>query len=242
LMRRASLRLLPPEALKAEDVNLFPVIWPTSWRTMVQLLSAYLANTSYTNIVSRQFGLTAQADYGTSLILIAQILSGLATAWIFVKWPFIVQLRIRNDREGLRATLRSRVWLQWGTFVAGVFGLLLLGPWLFGFVGIQKTMPPPKLLILVAIWVFMESNVGTWTTFLSTENRIPSLWPMTIANLVSALMAYVLSVKTNWGVASVVMAPMIVGALFNYWYWPHAAARNVGLSWVRLMFEPPKKS
>jgi hypothetical protein len=131
------------------------------------------------------------------------------------------------------------VWRQLLTFAVGFGMLLLLGPTLLTWVGIQKNLLPQGLLCLLAVWTFLEMHMNSWTTFLATENRIPSLWPVTITNIGIVVLAYALAKGTDWGVAAVIAAPLIAGALFNFWYWPKAGAGNIGVGWMKLMFGRP---
>ena len=40
---------------------------------------------------------------------------------------------------------------------------------------------------------------------------------------------------TDLKVGSLVAAPLVAGAIFNYWYWPKAGARSLHTTWLRFM-------
>ena len=40
---------------------------------------------------------------------------------------------------------------------------------------------------------------------------------------------------TDLKVGALVAAPLVAGAIFNYWYWPKAGARSLHTTWLRFM-------
>lgn len=238
LIAPRALKLLPREALAGPRGNLFGVIWPTSWRTAIQVLSTYGMATGLAYIVTANYGNAQQAEFGVSYQILGNVIQAMASMWLFVKWPLVSQLRAQRDDARLRFLLRERLWRQALTFIVQFLLLLALGPTVLTWLGIQKNLLPQPLLWLMAAWLFLEMHSGTWTTFLATENRIPSLWPVTIANFISITLAIVLTRGTDWNVGAVIAAPLISGLLFNFWYWPRAGAANIGTTWLKLMFGP----
>ena len=98
-------------------------------------------------------------------------------------------------------------------------------------------MPWPALLALNS---FLETQVSIWGTLISTENRIPFLWPSVAANLLSFGLSLTLIHTTSLGLGAFVVAPFVAHSLFNYWYWPSHAAHGIQTTWARFMFSWPK--
>lgn len=71
---------------------------------------------------------------------------------------------------------------------------------------------------------------------LSTENRVPSLWPMVCTYAVTLLLTIILSGATTLGVGVFALAPFLASLAFNFWYWPVAGAQNLRTSWWRFIF------
>jgi hypothetical protein len=81
-----------------------------------------------------------------------------------------------------------------------------------------------------------------WTTLISTENRIPSLWAAVITNCSTLLLAGMLAHYSSLGWGAFVIAPLCCGLLFNYWYWPRAGARSIEALWPGFILRAPRRA
>ncbi len=241
LARSACLRLLPEEALKRHATNvagLLRILWPNTWRLGLQFLSGYLTTNTNMLICSKVYSLDASAQYGLS-IQIMSICAGMATVWISVKWPAIGQLRTQGDYTSLQRMLWPRVWLQSLTFFLFAGLAVTATPFLLHWIGSGKTVLPMPWLGLLALTFFLEMNYSFWGTLISTENRMPFVLPIIITNVCNLLLVLALVRFTSLGLAAFVLAPLVVGSLLNFWYWPMAGAKNIRVSWLRFTFLRP---
>jgi hypothetical protein len=78
-----------------------------------------------------------------------------------------------------------------------------------------------------------------WGTLLSVENRIPTLWSTVATNAGSILLALALARWSGLGMLALILAPLLSGLLFLYWYWPVAGARSLGVALLPFMFSGP---
>jgi hypothetical protein len=46
---------------------------------------------------------------------------------------------------------------------------------------------------------------------------------------------------TTLGLGTLVLGPLLAGAVFNYWYWPPFAARGIGTTLFRFLFFGPSQ-
>jgi O-antigen/teichoic acid export membrane protein len=241
IARRACIRRLrrqPPPA-KADTWQNLRTMWPNSWRLGLLSLGGYLTVNANMAICLSVLGLAANARYGLSTQLLG-VISGMAGVWTQVKWPVIGQQRARHDYGGIQRTLWPRMWLQYVTFLAMAGGLLLCGQPALQLLGTGKQMLPLPWLALLALNSFLETQVGLWGTLISTENRIPFLWPSVAGSLLALALSLTLVHTTSLGLGAFVLAPLLAHSLFNYWYWPLYAARGIQTSWARFMFSLPK--
>jgi O-antigen/teichoic acid export membrane protein len=232
------LRRQPPPA-KADIWQSLRTMWPNSWRLGVLSLGGYLTVNANLSICLSVLGLAATARYGLSTQLLG-VITGMAGVWTQVKWQVIGQQRARHDYAAIQQTLWPRMWLQYLTFLAMVGGLLLCGQPLLHLFGGNKQMLPLPWLAVLAFNSFLETQVGIWGTLISTENRIPFLWPSVAGSLLSFTLSLTLIHTTSLGLGAFVLAPLLAHSLFNYWYWPIYAARGIQTSWGRFMFSRPK--
>ncbi|MCW5552365.1 MAG: hypothetical protein KIS67_09365 [Verrucomicrobiae bacterium] len=237
ISRRAVLRLLPQaahHATPAEVKQLVTTLWPNSWRIGLQFSSGYLAGHANTLVCQTVFGLAAAAEYGFSLQLVI-IGVTMAQVWTLVKWPLVGKLRIKNDHVALRRILWPRVWFQVLTYLALALGVILVVPALLRWAGSDKSTLPVLWFSLLALQGLLEMNYSFWGTLISTENRMPFVWPIIISNLTSFLVVLILVSTTGLGLAAFVISPLIIGCLYNHWKWPCEGARSIGTNWWRFM-------
>jgi hypothetical protein len=228
-----------PAPERADVRHYLRILWPNTWRLGVQFISGYLTVNANTAICLHVLGLGANARYGLSAQLLT-ILSGMAGVWIYVKWPIIGQYRARHDYQGVQRIMRPRVWLQSLTFLLVAGGLLLCGPFLLRHLGAGKQLLPLGWLALMTLNAFFEMQFNIWGTLLSTENRLPYLWPTVATNVLSLTLSLTLVHFTSLELGALVLGPLLAGSLFNYWYWPPYAARSLGTTLFHLMFIGPQ--
>ena len=238
--RAKCLQLLPghPPMEKAQAQKIFAILWPNSWRTGVQMMAGYLTTSGNTQICNYMFDLSATAQYGLSLQLVGAAV-GMACVWTAVKWPLVGQLVARHDYPALQRVLRPRVWLHYLSYLFMAFVLFLCGPYLLKVFGSGKQMLPPDWLGLMSLDAFLLMQFSFWGTLISTQNRLPYLWPTVATNVLSFLLSLNLVAFTSLGLGGLVLGPLLAGSLFNYWYWPPYSARCIGTTLLRFLFGRP---
>lgn len=214
-------------------------LWPNSWRLGLILLSANVMAAAFTALISKNNGLATTGRYGVSQQIVFGVCVGMAAVWTMVKWPMVVQLRATNDLKALQRLLWPRIWLQLLTFAVLAAGFVLMGQPVLNVIAPSKQLLPSHWLAVMAIYALFDMNYNFWTTLISTENRIPSLWAAVATNLASVGLAAALMHNSTLGFGSVIIAPLLCGLLFNYWFWPRIGAQGIGATWFRYMFTKP---
>ncbi|HNZ75110.1 MAG TPA: O-unit flippase-like protein [Verrucomicrobiota bacterium] len=241
IARGACLRRLrrAPSTKRSDVWQQLRIIWPNSWRLGLVTMGGYLTVNANTLICLKVLGLAANARYGLSIQLLG-IISGMASAWTQVKWPIIGQHRARHDYAAIQQIFWPRMWLQYLTFLAMAAGLLVCGQPLLQLLGSNKQMLVLPWLALLALNSFLEMQTSIWGTLITTENRIPFLWPSLASKLLSFGLSLTFIYTTSLGLGALVLAPFLAHCLFDYWYWPIHAARGIQTSLARFMFSRPK--
>jgi len=243
LARRRCLALLkePPPKNEADFKKTFLILWPNSWRLGILLMSGYLTVNANMQICLHKFGLATNAQYGLSVQLMG-IACGMAYVWTLTKWPLIGQYRAKHANDSIQRVLWPRIWLQTITYLGLAGAVVFLGPTLLRWTGSHKEMLPAKWLLLLMTSIFLDMQLTFWTTLISTENRLPSLWPTVATNVLSLLFSLTLVHFTTLGLGALVLGPLIAGCLFNYWYWAFEGARSIGTSLLRFLLFGPKQT
>ena len=240
LTRRACLQVLstwpPPKHHEANSRMLLRVLWPNSWRQGIIGVGNYLGANAAAFICLELFGLAATAQYGLSLQLLS-VAQGMAASWTAVKWPEIAQHCARGDQAAMRRVFQPRLWQQIVTFVLLAALLVPLAQPLLVWLGSNKEVLPAVWFALLAVNTCLDMQFSAWGTLISTGNCIPVMWPALLGTLAGLALALALIGNTALGLGALALGPLLVGAAFNYWYWPLYGARVMGTSWVRFMFE-----
>lgn len=215
------------------------VIWPNTWRLGVQAASRFLVSLSVM-ICGAVLSAEHAGRLGLSLQMIA-VVQSMAMVWTSVKWPLIGQMRARNDLAGLRSLFWPRVWLQTLSYTAGAAVVIALGPMALDWLGTDKEMLARVWLFLIALNGFFETQFTLWSTLISTENRLPYLWPSVAANVGTMALALALLYGTSLEEGAFILAPLLAGLLFNYWHWPIQGARSIQTSLAHFLFSRPRQ-
>lgn len=231
----------PPEAThppRQEVIALLRTLWPNSWRIGLQLISTYVMALLLMLICKKKFELAGAGQYGFSLNITA-VIQAIASVWVTVKWPTILQMRSRNDVPAIRRLFWGRIWLETLTFISLAALAVVVTPFLLKTGGFQKEVLPWPWFLVLLVNAFLETQMIIWGTFLTTENRVPTLWPIVFTNAITVVLVTVLLETTSIQLGAFAIGPLIAGALFNYWYWPRVGPRDLGSTWLRYMFRPP---
>ena len=239
LSRRWALRFMAaskrPETSHAEVSRLLRLLWPNSWRVGVHCLSNSLVPYLNTLICIQWLGLAGNAQYGVSL-QIMNVLQGMASVWVLVKWPIMGQYLSRRELPLLRALVRQRFLLQMASFAAMAVVVVPLSPWLLTLLKTDKSVLPMIWMVLLTLYTFAETHLSSWATFISLGNRLPFLPVTVLTNVASVGLSLVLLKFTSLGFGALVLGPLLAGAAHNYWRWPREGCRVLETSWTRLFF------
>jgi hypothetical protein len=237
LARTRCLAILPPapDLSGIQAKRHLAIMWPSCWRTGVQLLSGYLTVNANTTICLHLFGLAANARYGISVQMMG-IASSMANVWFMTQWPLIGQYRARQENVLIQHAIRPRIWLQTLSYVLLAGAVVFIGPQMLRWLGSGKELLSTGWLLVLMLWVFFDLQFTTWSTLILTSNRFPYLWPTVATNLLSLILSLTLAHMTTLGIGALVLGPLLAGSLFNYWYWPQYASHDIGIPLFRLLF------
>ena len=239
LARRACLACLgaPPPAPTDPAVcrALIRRLWPNASRIGFLGVGSYLGGQAMAFLCLTTLGLAANAEYGLSLQIMSAA-QGMAVVWIQVKWPEIARLRTQGDFAGIRSILRKRLCLSVASFVFLVAAAIPLAPPLLHWLNTDKVVLPAAWLCVMAVHTLLELHLSVWGMLIYTDNRVAYLRPLLLANGATLVLAVALMHFTSLGLGALVLAPLLAGAVFNYWHWPRVGSAILQTSWSKLLF------
>jgi len=240
LARARCLALLQHHPPPKTDVKkILKILWPNTWRVGVLVFSNYLTVNANTLICLGAFGLAANAKYGLSLQLMNIALS-MASVWFTVKRPALGQYLARHDLAAVRQIFWPRLWLQNLTYLFLAAGIVCCGALALKWIGGGKEILSMGWLAVLMSYFFLYSQYVTWGTLMATANNLAYLWPTVATNVLSLILSLLLAYSTRLGIGALVLGPLLAGVLFNFWYWPAYAAKEIGTTLFHFLFFGPK--
>ncbi len=147
----------------------------------------------------------------------------------------MMQHRAAGDDQSIRLLFGSRLRIQVLTFCVLAVAAVFLAPPLVKWVSATKEVLPMLWLGLLALNGLLEMHLSTWGMLIATGNQVPMLRAMLFSTATSLAAAALLVNSTELGLNSFVLAPLVVGAAFNYWFWPAFGARGLGTGWAKVL-------
>jgi O-antigen/teichoic acid export membrane protein len=224
LPTRRCLAGVPEPPGPAPLLRLLRLVYPSSWRVGLQMLTGYLCLNAIRYFVLRKLGLGANATFGLS-VQVADLIHTVAATCVTVKWPAINQWLARGDWPPVRTVLRQRVTLASALFLLAAVAAVTVGQPLLDRAGVGKTLLPPLALSLLLVQAFGEMQVSTWTMFLASCNRFPFTRSMVLTHALAAGTAGTALFWFEGDLTAVVLAQLTAWSLFNHWYWPWHGGR-----------------
>ena len=237
LARRITLQLMPKEFRLdgRRDRELIRAIWPNTWRMGLILLSINIMMIGFGKLITWKWGLGAFYPYHFSYQILYTVCMSMAGVWTLVKWPLICQLRALKDNAGVQKIIWPRIWLQILTYLGLSIGFIVAGPPILKWIAPDKELLPRIWLSLLGLYTFLEMQYVFWTTLISTENRIPSLWAAVFTNLATVVVSALLMQFTPLKIGAFIVGPLACGVAFNFWFWPRFGARTLNTTWLVFM-------
>ena len=110
--------------------------------------------------------------------------------------------------------------VNWVVFISGSVFLILFGELLLTTIQSDIELLPLKLLMFMAIFLFLENNHSMFSAFITSENRVPFVYAAIVSGI-SVLVLSIVSVNyTHLGLFGLLFSQAIVQLSYNNWKWP----------------------
>lgn len=218
------------EGLKLADgvdyKNVLSAITPNAVKVGLTSLGGFVINKSSMFIGSLFVSLEMMASYGITLQLLVVIgmLAGIVTR---VYMPKVFQWRVESRMDLIKRTFYWSSVVMLIIFAMSGVVIVLWGDWMLCVLKSSTMLLPTGLLILVFIQHYLEYNHSNAAQYLLSRNEVPFFK----ASLISAVgVLILLGVFVCWldmGVLGMILAPMIVQAVYQNWKWPLEVVREL---------------
>lgn len=216
------------------EYEIFRVIWHNSWKEGVVLLSRYSILQANTLLCSLYISLSETASYALT-IQVFTIISSVSVIYFTIKLPELNAAKI-NCQIDYSKCLFSKLWISF----IGVYWFLVLILFIIGIPLLEYIKPgimlDNSLIMVVALYIFLESNHSLFASYISTSNKLPYVFPYLISALVGIVLSYSLLNYTNFGVWGILLSHFVVQLSYNNWKWPQYVFTELKSNFVDLLF------
>ncbi len=199
--------------------NVLSAIAPNAIKVGLTSLGGFVINKSSMFIGSLYVSLELMASYGITLQLLV-VVGMLAGIFTRVYMPKVFQWRVEERLDLVKKMFYLSSVVMFVVFaIAGVV-IVVWGDWALEILKSSTMLLPTNLLILMFVQHYLEYNHSNAAQYLLSRNEVPFFK----ASLISAggvlVLLMIFVVWLDMGVLGMILAPMLVQAVYQNWKWP----------------------
>lgn len=218
---------------KSEMKELFIVVWYNAWKDGLISVCNYLCNQASTIICSFYLSLAETGIYALGVQIataIAQIAGALYTAY----QPMLQEAYISNDIDKQRQSMSIIVTSYIYLFILGTLATVVVG---IPFIRLIKPGIKMDVLIILGLCLFqfIMKFRNCYTSYFSCTNRINYLCGFITSSVATIVLSLIFIDNFGWGVWGLIIAQIISQVMYNFWYWPFLAHKELGYSFFDMI-------
>lgn len=221
------LKVITEPINKSVIKDLFKTVWYNAWRDGVVSLSVYLSGQASVILCSLYLSLTETGIYSIGL-QIANVVAALAGTLYTTYQPAIQSNWISRDINEVRRIMIRIVTIYILTYLIGVIGILVAGLPILRLIKPDVIVSVP-VMIGIFINLFIIGFRDCFTSYFSCTNRLIYVPAFIITSVSSVLLSVILLQFGGLKVWGLIIAPIVSQLLFNAWYWPSKAIKELGI-------------
>jgi O-antigen/teichoic acid export membrane protein len=208
--------------------KLFKTVWYNAWRFGLVSLGAFMITQSNTLICSYFFGLENTSKYGLSLQVFG-VIGAFASVVLNSSLPMLNETSLLGDKDKAKKIISVAMCTSWISYLVAATVVVLWGPALLKILGAKASMLDIKVLILMAVYLFLEFNHSMFANIISTHNQIPFTKAAIISGVAIVAISLSMASFTNFGITGLLLTQSVVQLSYNNWKWPWSVKKEYGL-------------
>ena len=213
---------------KSDVQLLVGIVWHNAWRDGVVSLSNYLSNQATVIICSLYLSLAETGVYSIG-VQIAMAIAAISGTFYMASQPQLQSAYITHDVEKTRETMSVIVVSLVVLFILGVITFVTIFLPLLRMVKPDAIVSVPILLGLCVYHLILQFR-NCYTSYFSCSNRILYMKSFIMSAVLCIILSIVFTGRLHWGVWGLIGAQILSQLIFNVWYWPVLAHREMQLS------------
>lgn len=221
--------------------ELFLIVWHNASKEGIVTLSNYLANQACTIIGPLFVSLKMIGTYSLAVQL-ATVLSNVAGALYTANQPVLQSAYISNDEMLTKRTMSLIVVSYTLLYGVGSAFVVLAGLPILRLIK-PDTTPSVLIMLGVGFYQFMLKFRNCYTSYFSCTNRILYARAFIVSSVFGVVQAMIY-LNIGLGIWGLILAQIISQGIYNVWYWPLKAHREMALDFsqtIRYGIEELKK-
>lgn len=216
-----------------EIKKLFKTIWYNAWRDGMVSLSIFFSGQASVILCSLYLSLTDTGVYSVGM-QIANVVSMLAATLYAAYQPAIQSNWVNNNMDEVRRIMSLIIVVYISTFLLGALGVIFVG------LPIIKLIKPEFMIgVFMLSGIFLSQFVlqfrNCYSSYFSCTNRIDYMPAFLVSSILGLLFSVIFMKWLNMKAWGLILGQIMSQILFNAWYWPMKAHRELDLNWSRFM-------
>ena len=205
--------------------KLFKTIWYNAWRDGFVSLSVYLSGQATVIICSFYLTLTETGVYSVG-IQIANVIGSLAATLYVTYQPSIQSFWVKGNISEVRRIMRTIVRVFVISFAVGVLVTIYVG------LPVLRIFKPDFVIgVFLMLGMFLAQFIlrfrDCFTSYFSCTNRLIYMPSFVISSGLCVLLSIIFLHFFDMKIWGLVLAQIVSQLLFNAWYWPVKAIKEL---------------
>lgn len=215
-----------------DSLDLFKVVWYNAWRDGVIQLSSYISGQANILICSLYLPLKDTGVYSLS-VQIVTALASLSSVLYHVYQPELQSECAKKQIDKIQETMAKIVPFYTYCFFIGLVMVLFIGIPIVNF--IKPTMVlETNVIIGIGIGFYLINLRNCYSSYFSCTNRIIYVKSFICSSLLGLALAFVFMTSFNLGVWGLILSTILSQVVYNAWYWPYKAHKELCISFWQL--------
>lgn len=212
--------------------NCFLMVWATAWKDGMVMLAQYFGTQANTLICAYYIDLSSTSTYGV-MTQVVSIIAQVASSYFNAYQPVFSSACLRKDTEKQKEIASKTDLIYKVVFLLGTLALLTLG------IPLIKLLRPGMNIggvfcTLLCLFYYLFNQKDLFASMISSFNEIP-YWPAYVFSSVCSLgLSFVFVGQFHLGIMGLVLAQLIVNAIYNFWKWPLYLMKKINLHYYEI--------
>lgn len=199
--------------------NLFSIIWKNAKDTGIVSVGVFLLSQAGVFLSALFLPLGEVAQLGVVLQIFGVIVV-FSRVHLYVLLPILSSKWVLNDFLYIKKGFIKAQVVGYLIFILGSTIVIFFGNDFLSIIKSNVTLPRVSVIVLYALFYFMEITHGNCCSLLATRNEVPFVRASIVSGVIS-IVATLILIKFNFGILSLPLALCLGSLPYNSWKWPY---------------------